>query len=99
MIDIPRLSGKEMLILRSLVDRGKGYGLELVKASKGELKRGTVYVTLNRMLEKGYVESQLEEPGPDQRLPLRRLYWASDYGIRVLEAWETLGANFALGRA
>jgi DNA-binding PadR family transcriptional regulator len=30
------------------------YGLQLVAASRGRLKRGTVYVTLRRMEEKGY---------------------------------------------
>ena len=31
------------------------YGLELVTESEGALKRGTVYVTLGRLEEKGYV--------------------------------------------
>ncbi len=29
------------------------YGLELVKEGEGELKRGTVYVTLGRMTDRG----------------------------------------------
>jgi lipopolysaccharide export LptBFGC system permease protein LptF len=42
----PRLSAKELLILELLVRDNAMYGLELVAASRGQLKRGTVYVTL-----------------------------------------------------
>jgi len=48
------LSAKEELILQLLVRQQEMYGLELVAASKRRLKRGTVYVTLGRMEEKGY---------------------------------------------
>ena len=58
----PTLSGKEYLVLELLVANGPSYGLQLVTESKGQLKRGTVYVTLGRMEEKGYVES---EPDPE----------------------------------
>ena len=37
------------------------FGLQLVEQSNGGLKRGTVYVTLGRMQDKGYVESRTEE--------------------------------------
>jgi len=86
-VSFPRLSRKEALILRLLDARGELYGLEMVKASGGELKRGTVYVTLLRMAEKGYVDSRRTgaygETGPP-----RRIFWATAYGARVLRAWE-----------
>ena len=47
------LSAKETLILELLVRDGELYGLQMVAASKRRLKRGTVYVTLGRMEEKG----------------------------------------------
>ena len=47
----------EQLILAMLASRGPCYGLELVQASRGRLKRGSVYVTLGRMEAKGYVTS------------------------------------------
>ena len=66
------------------------YGLQLVAASKGRLKRGTVYVTLGRMEDKGYVTSRAEDaPDGAGGLP-RRLYKATPYGLRVLKAWATL---------
>lgn len=60
---IPHLGQTEGLILDLLAD-GEMFGLELVERSGGRLKRGTVYVTLARMLEKGYVESWTEPLPP-----------------------------------
>ena len=44
----PTLSAKEHLVLELLVANGPSYGLQLVSGSRGQLKRGTVYVTLGR---------------------------------------------------
>lgn len=85
MNQLPRLSRKEYLILELLIHGGQMYGLELVKRSGGELKRGTVYVTLGRMADKNYVESwQEKEPG-ESGLP-RRLYRATGTGERTYRA-------------
>lgn len=85
-VRLPSLSAKEGLIL-DLLGRSKGmYGLELVAASSGELKRGTVYVTLARMEEKGFIASRLDaEPPPSGGLP-RRLYAATPVGRELLAA-------------
>ena len=82
------LSEKEFVILNLLVGEPKQekYGLELVSMSEGRLKRGTVYVTLSRMEDKGYIESRTEENDrPMPGLP-RRLYRATGLGERVLRA-------------
>ncbi len=63
------------------------YGLELVAASNGRLKRGTVYVTLGRMEDKGYVHSRLEDGPPEAGGLPRRIYEPTALGRRVLEAW------------
>lgn len=87
---VPRLSAKETLILDLLTQRNELYGLQLVAASKGRLKRGTVYVTLGRMEDKGYVTSRAEDaPEGAGGLP-RRVYEATPHGLRVLKAWTTL---------
>jgi DNA-binding PadR family transcriptional regulator len=87
---VPRLSDKQTLILELLAHCGEQYGLQLVTTSKGRLKRGTVYVTLGRMEDKGYVTSRAEEaPDGAGGLP-RRLYEATPYGLRVLKAWSVL---------
>jgi DNA-binding PadR family transcriptional regulator len=87
---IPALSGKEALVLDLLLmtPSSEKYGLELVSESDNGLSRGTVYVTLSRMEDKGYVGSRLDEPQrPTSGLP-RRLYRATGYGQRVFEVWQ-----------
>jgi len=81
------LSAKESLILQLLVQKREMYGLQLVAASRGQLKRGTVYVTLGRMEEKGYITSRLEEPPAEAGGLPRRLYQPTALGRRVLRAW------------
>lgn len=87
---VPTLSRKELLILELLVEHGHLYGLELVAASRRELKRGTVYVTLGRMEDKGYITSWLEEAPPRVGGMPRRLYRATPLGRRVLTAWTAM---------
>jgi PadR family transcriptional regulator PadR len=94
---LPSLSPKELLILRMLVVR-EMYGQELVKQSEGELKRGTVYVTLQRMEEKGFVTSTQEErPQSEGGIPRRR-YRIAGEGQRVLHAYERFEALAAGGK-
>jgi DNA-binding PadR family transcriptional regulator len=90
---LPRLSRTEHLILSLLAD-GENFGLGLVESSGGEVKRGTVYVTLARMQDKGYVESRTE-PLPDGAIGLpRRLYRPTANGLRVLNAWTLAARSF-----
>ncbi len=84
--EFPRLSQKELLVLELLLSKEEMFGLEMVEASEGGLKRGTIYVTLQRMADKGYVESR-EEPRtmPEIGIP-RRKYFATGLGQRVYRA-------------
>ena len=91
---VPTLSGKETLILELLVAEGERYGLQLVMASKRRLKRGTVYVTLGRMEEKGYITSRLEPPPAASGGLPRRLYRPTALGRRVLAAWTEAARHF-----
>lgn len=88
---LPRLSTKENTILGLLVARGEMYGLQLVADSEGRLARGTVYVTLNRMEEKGFVESRKTDPPEGLGGPRRRLYRATGLGEAVLRTYESFG--------
>ena len=91
----PRLSGKEYLVLDLLSGSGQLYGLQLVRQSGRRLKRGTVYVTLQRMEQKGLVESELErlaEPRPG--LP-RRLYRPTPAGRALLRALDLAASHLA----
>lgn len=85
---MPTLPPKEALILELLVDESEMYGLQLVAASRRKLKRGTVYVTLGRMEEKGFITSRLENRPRDEGGMPRRLYQATAFGRRVLSAYE-----------
>lgn len=86
--ELPPLPRKEALILEMLVESGRElFGLEMVEASKGKLKRGTIYVTLQRMTEKGLIESKVEPRlAPEVGIP-RRVYWPTGYGQRVYAAY------------
>lgn len=93
---LPTLSGKERIILELLASAGPKYGLQLVDESGKRLKRGTVYVTLGRMEQKGLVESQREPTTREPDAVPRRMYRATAYGLRVLDVWTTAARTFAL---
>lgn len=79
-------SDKEAIILQLLTSDPDGmYGLEMVRESD-QLKRGTVYVTLNRMAEKGLVESRQEDRGSEGGLP-RRVFTITGKGRRTFRAY------------
>jgi PadR family transcriptional regulator, regulatory protein PadR len=92
----PRLSAKESLIVELLLRDSELYGLQLVTASRGRLKRGTVYVTLGRMEDKGFITSREEAPPADEGGLPRRLYRATAFGRHVYEAWNMAVAHMAL---
>jgi PadR family transcriptional regulator, regulatory protein PadR len=85
---LPTLPAKQALVLELLVGTGEMYGLELVAASKRRLKRGTIYVTLGRMEDKGLITSRLEAAPADAGGLPRRIYEATPLGRRVLDAWS-----------
>jgi len=85
---VPSLSPTEAKILQLLIRHGEMYGLEMVEESDGDIKRGTVYVTLQRMTKKGFVESRQEEtPSATPGLP-RRLYRITGAGADALRTCE-----------
>lgn len=87
-MELPNLSKREAQILELLVGEPDGmYGLEMVRTSS-ELKRGTVYVTLNRMAEKGLVESRREDRGSEGGLS-RRVFTVTGLGQRTWKAYVT----------
>ena len=92
---VPSISETESLVL-DLLETGERFGLELVNASKGRLKRGTIYVTLGRMETKGFVESRQEERAPGAIGLPRRLYRATAYGLKVRDAYRLLREALAL---
>jgi DNA-binding PadR family transcriptional regulator len=92
---LPSISDSESFILDLLEGRER-FGLELVEASGGRLKRGSVYVTLGRMETKGFVESRQEERAAGAIGLPRRLYRATAYGLKVRDAYRLLREALAL---
>ena len=92
---LPTLSGKERIVLEIMVGAGAKYGLQLVEESRGRLKRGTVYVTLARMEDKGFVESRQEKTTRSPDAIARRMYHSTGHGRRVLDAWTMMARVLA----
>jgi DNA-binding PadR family transcriptional regulator len=93
----PRLSAVEAEILRLLIEHRELYGLELLAHSRA-LKKGSIYVTLGRMADKGFVESRTVKAQHEGGLP-RRLFRATGLGQRVYQARELVGALLQGGMA
>ena len=92
---LPSISSTESLVL-DLLESSERYGLALVDASGGRLKRGSIYVTLGRMEAKGFVASRQEDrPSGAIGLP-RRLYRPTAYGLKVRDAYRLLRDALAL---
>ena len=86
---------KELVILELLTAHGPMHGLGLVEDSGGQLKRGTVYVTLGRMEAKGLLESEQEPLHPGAIGLPRRIYRVTALGQRLLSAWNTFAKELA----
>lgn len=88
------ITKKEALILGQLVSHAGSelYGLEMVKASDGALKLGTVYATLSRLEQKGFVLGEKEKDSK-QAVP-RRLYKITGTGRRIFMAWSELKKDY-----
>jgi DNA-binding PadR family transcriptional regulator len=94
---LPKFSTAERRIIELLVEHDELFGLQMVELSGGQLKRGTVYVTLGRMQEKGYLESR-QEPLPPGAIGLpRRLYRPTGFALRALAAWQAAERIYVTG--
>lgn len=72
----------EAKVIELLSSSGPMSGLALVEASGGVLRRWTVYVLLNRMVDNGYLESRQEDDPSIPGLP-RRIYTTTRRGQKV----------------
>lgn len=90
-------SKTEEIIMELLIEHGELYGLDMVHKS-AHLKRGTVYVTLNRMEDKQLVTSKLLEPPNGERGPARRVYSVTNSGKQFFHAWQQFrSSTYGLG--
>jgi PadR family transcriptional regulator, regulatory protein PadR len=93
----PSLSTLEAVIL-GMLGNDERFGLQLVAESGGRLKRGTIYVTLGRMADKGFVSSRTEDRAPGAIGLPRRLYRATPLGASTLVAWKEIAHTLSLAR-
>jgi hypothetical protein len=77
-------TGSERLILELLSSGNEMFGLDLVEASGGRLKRASIHVTLQGMASRGLVKYRKEE-WPTQSVGISRdLYAVTDAGRQAL---------------
>lgn len=88
-----RLSATEHTILSAIAELGSAYGLQLVRAHG--VKRGTLYVLLDRLAKRDFVWSRMELPPVGEIGPSRRMYRVTDEGRRALKAWEAAKAAWS----
>lgn len=95
---IPNITNTESLIMSILVNKAgiEIYGWELMDASNGTLKRGTIYVILNRMEEKGFISSRKEPRREGARGRPRRMYKLTSLGNKTISALEIYQNNFGV---
>ena len=83
--EFPKLSRKEFKILELLIAKGEMFGLEMVEASEGELKRGTIYVTFAKNgRQRLHRIPRRTRQIPEIGIP-RRKYSATGLGERVYQ--------------
>lgn len=84
------LSPSEELIVGMLTNRGPMYGLSIVNAAGGVIAKGSIYVLLQRLEERGVVVS--EKPG------MTRLYRTTKFGRDAYRAQVTRREQIIAGR-
>lgn len=91
-----RLSSTEHRILSLVDELGEAYGLQLFRYTKGEIKKGTVYVLLGRLSARGFVVSE-RVPLPEGEVgPSRVVYRVTEAGGRALKAWAAARAAWSV---
>jgi DNA-binding PadR family transcriptional regulator len=90
----------EMIVMRILQSNPSGaYGLEIVDDSAGAVKRGSVYVLLGRLEEKGFVRVLPSKKARDSIGPARPQYQLTGEGSRVMSAASAIGMKISGARA
>src|SRR5215813_6456165 len=88
----------EQMVLTAIVALGDGaYGITIHNkvqdlASPRKISLGAVYVTLDRMEDKGFVSSTLSDPTPERGGRAKRCYQIEHAGLRALRD-STLAAR------
>ena len=100
--EAPRLGEVELLILLAVLRLdGRGYAVPVRKLIEREagvaLARGTIYVTLDRLEKKEFVESWFSEPTGEPGGKARRLFRIRPEGLGAVRATRRGIDRLALG--
>ena len=97
-----RRAGASLVLLAVVRQKGAGYAVslrdEIAERTGIELGRGSVYVTLDRLVRKGLVTSRLGDPTPERGGKARRMFAITAAGQRALSAVETALARMRPAR-
>lgn len=85
-------SKKELVVMSILIRPSPMYGLEIVRESDGDVTRGSVYTILNRLIDKGFVESEEREFSEFSQAK-RRVYKLTGEGRRVIDFCHDLSGK------
>jgi DNA-binding PadR family transcriptional regulator len=91
-------SAKETIILELLLGGKELYGLEMIRKRPRDLKRGTIYVTLDRMEDKGLIRSKEIKTPEGAQGPPRRVYQITGHGSQVMEIMSMAAGMMKDGR-
>lgn len=89
--DPPSLGDLEQLVMLAVIRLEEdAYGVsihdQLSQVARRRLSRATVYVTLQRLEEKGLLQSRLADPTPERGGRAKRYYQATPRGETALRA-------------
>jgi PadR family transcriptional regulator len=102
-----RLGEVEQLVLLAMLRlEGDAYAVPIrdliEQETKIALARGSIYITLDRLEQKGLVESTMSDPTPEPGGKSRRVFWMRPAGLAALRAArravDRLAAGTPLGR-
>ncbi len=85
--NLPEMEAK---VLKLVIELKNPYGLQLVEASNGQIKRGSAYTLLKRLENKGLISSSTKERNSKQLGIDLRCYQVTYEGIAVYDAWNKL---------
>ncbi len=85
----PGLGDLEKLVVLAVLRLADGaYAVsvreEIKRCTRRDVSRGAVYVTLDRMVRKGYLRSRLGEPTSERGGKAKRLFTVAAAGMRAL---------------
>jgi PadR family transcriptional regulator PadR len=89
------LSNFELMVMLVLIRLGdEAYGVpisqQIAKESGRDVPLGSVYATLERLEEKGLVESEVGEPTPERGGRAKRYFVVTSNGLRVIRETQRI---------